>query len=323
DEPPRLRPAQLIVPERTPVALEERSVEDVMAQMEKVRQLMSGVLKEGEHYGVIPGTGGADPEKKPKPTLLQPGAQKLCFMFRLAPRYVITRNDLPNGHREFEIRCELVHAGTGQVIGEGVGSCSTMESKYRWRMAERSCPDCGKDTIKRSKYDDKGWYCFAKIGGCGAQFAAVDARIIGQEVGRKENPDIADVYNTVLKIAKKRAFVDATLTATAAGDSFTQDLEDIQPTESAATPEPAKAESPKTASSSKLITKAQAADLWKRALARAEQTGATNERIMRDVLVFLKLDATASIPAAELEHVVHLIEDWDPELQVGEETAKE
>lgn len=33
-------------------------------------------------------------------------------------------------------------------------------------------------------------------------------------------------YNTILKMAKKRAFVDAVLTATAASDIYTQDLDD-------------------------------------------------------------------------------------------------
>lgn len=36
----------------------------------------------------------------------------------------------------------------------------------------------------------------------------------------------ADMYNTCLKMAKKRAFVDAILTCTAASDCFTQDIED-------------------------------------------------------------------------------------------------
>ncbi len=45
---------------------------------------------------------------------------------------------------------------------------------------------------------------------------------------RAENPDPADQYNTVLKMAKKRALVDAVLTATAASDCFAQDLEDLE-----------------------------------------------------------------------------------------------
>jgi hypothetical protein len=38
-----------------------------------------------------------------------------------------------------------------------------------------------------------------------------------------------DIYNTALKIAKKRAQVDAVLTCTAASDIFTQDIEEMQP----------------------------------------------------------------------------------------------
>lgn len=41
-----------------------------------------------------------------------------------------------------------------------------------------------------------------------------------------ENPDIADTYNTVLKMAEKRALVAAVLVATNASAMFTQDLED-------------------------------------------------------------------------------------------------
>ena len=61
-----------------------------------------------------------------------------------------------------------------------------------------------------------------------------------------ENPDLADVYNTVLKIAKKRAHVDASLTATAASDIFTQDMEDTSRSVPfvGTTPEPPSSESP-------------------------------------------------------------------------------
>lgn len=39
-------------------------------------------------------------------------------------------------------------------------------------------------------------------------------------------PNPADMWNTCLKMAKKRAFVDAILTCTAASDCFTQDIEE-------------------------------------------------------------------------------------------------
>jgi hypothetical protein len=143
--------------------------------------------------------------------------------------------DLGKGHREYEVVSTLTHIPTGDVFGQGVGCCSTMESKYRWRGGSRLCPECGKPTIKKSKYPPRnaprdtppGFYCFGKLGGCGVEFAHDDKRIVGQSEERQENPDIADTYNTVLKMAKKRAQIDATLTATGASDIFAQDLEDL------------------------------------------------------------------------------------------------
>jgi hypothetical protein len=41
-----------------------------------------------------------------------------------------------------------------------------------------------------------------------------------------KNQDACNIANTVLKMAKKRAFVDATLTATRSSDLFTQDADD-------------------------------------------------------------------------------------------------
>jgi hypothetical protein len=192
----------------------------VLAHVAKVQEIMDKLLKKDEHYGVIPGTN--------KPTLLKPGAEKLSFAFRLLPKFRVTKTDLPNLHREYELVCELWHE-SGVFAGEGVGSCSTMESKYRYRNAAKKCPTCGKETIIKGKEEyGGGWLCFAKKGGCGAKFPENAPEIVSQPVGKVVNADIADVYNTVLKMAKKRALVDATITACAASDIFTQDVEDLQ-----------------------------------------------------------------------------------------------
>ena len=45
---------------------------------------------------------------------------------------------------------------------------------------------------------------------------------------RYKNQDAANIANTILKMAKKRALIDATLSATRASGLFTQDLEDIE-----------------------------------------------------------------------------------------------
>jgi hypothetical protein len=123
----------------------------------------------------------------------------------------------------------MVHIPSGMKLGEGVGTCSTMESKYRWRKGGgRECPECGSSAALLKSKQKPEWFCWAKKGGCGETFALDDKRITEQSVERVENPDIADSWNTVLKMAKKRAQVDATLTATGASDLLTQDLEDIR-----------------------------------------------------------------------------------------------
>jgi predicted RNA-binding Zn-ribbon protein involved in translation (DUF1610 family) len=197
------------------------SAEAVKRQVALIQDVMESVMQVGEHYGTIPGCG-------PKPTLLKPGAEKLSTTFRLAPSYNIRRNDLQNGHREYELICTLTHIISGQTVGQGVGACSTMESKYRYRKAEQKCPKCGKETIIKGKKEyGGGWLCYGKKGGCGAKFKDGDTAIENQNMGRVEHDNPADYYNTVLKMAKKRAHVDAVLTATAASDLFTQDVEDM------------------------------------------------------------------------------------------------
>ncbi|MEW6301256.1 MAG: hypothetical protein AB1671_26565 [Thermodesulfobacteriota bacterium] len=198
------------------------TAQEIKAQVQLIQEVMQAVMQEGYHYGVIPGT--------EKPTLLKPGAEKLTMTFRLAPMLHVESRELGDGHREYQVRCTLVHIPTGRIFGEGVGLCSTLESRYRYRYAERVCPHCGKPTIIKGRAEyGGGWLCFQRKGGCGAKFGEQDPAIVNQQAGRVENLDLADTYNTVLKMAKKRALIDATLTATAASDIFTQDLEDFTP----------------------------------------------------------------------------------------------
>lgn len=198
------------------------TAKDIKDQVQLIQEVMQAVMQEGYHYGVIPGT--------EKPSLLKAGAEKLTMTFRLAPLLNIEARELGNGHREYQVRCTLTHIPTGRVYGEGVGSCSTLESRYRYRKAERICPECGQPKIQKGKVEyGGGWLCWQKKGGCGAKFDDNDPEITSQSEGRIENADLADTYNTVLKMAKKRALVDATLTATAASDIFNQDLDEMSP----------------------------------------------------------------------------------------------
>ncbi len=199
------------------------SIVDVRAQVQLIQQVMKEVMHKDEHYGVIPGTGT-------KPTLLKAGAEKLCLTFRLDPQYEIEQKQEGN-HLTIMSKCTLYHIPSGQRFGSGMGSCSTKESKYAWRQSGRKCPSCGAEAIikgKDFKGDGKptGWICFAKKNGCGMKFLDGDAEIEKQSIGRTPNEDIADQYNTVLKMANKRSLVAAVLNTTAASDIFTQDIED-------------------------------------------------------------------------------------------------
>lgn len=194
--------------------VKEWSVEDIKTQVGKVQALVKGVLIEKQHYGKIPGTD--------KPTLLKPGAEKLCLMFRLAPKYDIESIKHDDGHIEFRITCSLYQIGSDSFWGQGVGSCSTLESKYRYR---NDYEDTGKP-VPRSYWENRD---IKLIGGKGfvVKKDGDGAWKIFKQIGKIENPDIADQYNTVLKMAKKRAMVDATITATGASDIFIQDMEDF------------------------------------------------------------------------------------------------
>jgi hypothetical protein len=183
---------------------------DVLQQVGLIQDVMRAAMKDGEHYGTIPGCGD-------KKTLKKPGAEKLGLTFRLAPEYQIETNDLPNGHREHRITCTLRHINSGRQWGQGVGSCTSMESKYRFRMEDTGRPVPAKywDTRDRSL-----------LGGDRFVPKKKDGKWVILERVEHDNP--SDYFNTVLKIAKKRAHVDAILTATAASDIFTQDAEDIR-----------------------------------------------------------------------------------------------
>ena len=204
-----------------------RTVDEILQERAMVMDLMTRAMKEDEHYGVIPGT------RDKRPTLLQPGAQLLSALFRLVPEYDTELVNLEGDHRIYTITCRLLRGGV--LVGSGLGMCSSMESKYRYRYAQRACPSCGKTTIIRSKYRDE-WVCLTTKDGCGNTYNLDDPLLTRQDGGKVENPDVADTWNTILKMAVKRSLVAAVLTATCASETFTQDLEDqVPPTGSADT----------------------------------------------------------------------------------------
>lgn len=202
------------------------SIEQAIARHRMLSNYVSQVMLEGHDFGAIPGTGT-------KPTLLKPGAEKLTTLFGLTKRlFIVEKTEDWSGQGDGEpffyylYRCALYRGDF--LIAEADGSCNSRETKYRWRDAQRKCPHCGVAAIIKGRAEfGGGWLCFNKKGGCGAKFGDNDAAIVGQQVGRIANPDIADQVNTIQKMAAKRALIAATLLAVNASEFFTQDIEDF------------------------------------------------------------------------------------------------
>ena len=174
------------------------SVTEVVSHVRAVQEVMQAVMKDGLHYGMVPGTD--------KPMLFKQGAEKLCLAFKIGDEYRI--DDLSTADTaRYRVTCIGIHQPTGMVLGQGVGECSSAEEKYRWRKAVcKEEYEATPEDRRRVKFGRKsgGFYTVEQV-----------------------RTDSADVANTVLKMAAKRAKVAMTLNVTAAGDIFGQDLEDL------------------------------------------------------------------------------------------------
>lgn len=167
---------------------------DVRAQVNLMQDVMLEVMKDGTHFGVIPGT-------KQK-SLYKAGAEKIMSTFRLAADPEVT--DLGrDGEIHYRVKVSI-RSASGQFLGAGIGECSSSEEKYAWRGTVHPKEwDATPENRRRVKF-------------------LRDGREIQQV---RTNP--ADVSNTILKMAKKRGLTDGVLTVTAASDLFTQDIEDL------------------------------------------------------------------------------------------------
>jgi hypothetical protein len=160
----------------------------------------------GGDYGVLPGT-------KTR-ALWQPGALKVMGFFGLIERPVCTSAvenwETPLFH--YDWRVDLL-APSGAIVASGIGSANSKETKWRWRYADRVCPECQTAAIIKGKAEfGGGWICWKSRGGCGAKFPETDARIKEQQIGRQENDAIYDQVNTIKKMGRKRARVEAVAT---------------------------------------------------------------------------------------------------------------
>lgn len=110
--------------------------------------------------------------------------------------------DYDKGIFAYTFKCIL--SKNGYKITEGVGSCNSKENKYRWRWAKEDLSlGIDKEGLKQRT---NRW---------------------GKTEYQIENDKIYSQTNTILKMAKKRAQIDATLTVASLSELFTQDMEDM------------------------------------------------------------------------------------------------
>lgn len=190
----------------TPVSTTAQAV----ARYEGLQEFVKKVMVRGEDYGRIPGTS--------KDTLYKPGAEKLAEMYGLAITLPDERRraveNWVDGFWHYEVTAVIISRETGQVVAEGIGSCNSLEEKYRWRKEWWN----GKGEPDPAEHWERIW------------IKGKDGRA-GRAAYFKNHPNEArwDLPNTLLKMAKKRAVVDGVLSTTRSSGLFTQDMEDRSP----------------------------------------------------------------------------------------------
>lgn len=165
---------------------------DIRHRVNVIQEVMNAVMKKDVHYGIIPGCD--------KPTLYKPGSEILLATFQIATSIEVDDLSTDDSIR-YRVRVVGTHGPSGIVLGEGIGECSSNESKYKWRKASDDEFNATPENRRRATF--------------------------GKYKNKQVRTEPADMANTILKMAKKRAQVDMTLTVTGASDCFDQDIEDL------------------------------------------------------------------------------------------------
>ena len=198
-EPTKSTTAVVVQQERA--LMRAATAEELKEQIGLIHNCLDSVMKKGTHYDNLPGCGD-------KNTLLKPGAEVILTMFRISAEPIVERES--DG---FDVTYHVTvigrHIPSGNVVGYGVGEASTSEKKYKWREAI-----CDKEFDNTPETRRQIAYIRDKY----------KKDLIHEVKQVRQNP--ADLTNTVLKMAKKRALVDLCLTSTACSDIFVQDMDD-------------------------------------------------------------------------------------------------
>jgi len=222
----------------TEIAVVEGEIEIAPMSLTRIKEetifidaMMKDLMTKDEHWGIIPGV--------EKPSLYKSGAEKLDKVFHLRPKYTILECIVNAELVYYRIQCDLINYLNDLVVGECIASANSREEKWRYTNITTNEPVPKNYWAAREKGD-----------------AATMKEIMGEDgvpkkkgnswfiARRMENMNAYDKDNTICKMAQKRAMVGATLTACAASDIFTQDVEDMKIDVAEESPEPAPEKKP-------------------------------------------------------------------------------
>jgi len=151
---------------------------------EAQRQLLRNVMQPGTDYGPIPGT-------TTDRMIFKAGAEKLLVLFGYAHEMVLVDHNLDweTPFFFYRYRCDIYDRKTGALVGQA----------YGWVTKSKVPPHLEPESLPQRK-STRGWTLY-----------------------RINNPEIADLVNTIDKMAQKRAFVGAVRVCTAASGLFAEE----------------------------------------------------------------------------------------------------
>ena len=181
--------------------IDVKAVSETLAKVKTLQSTLKNILVDNHDYGKIPGCGD-------KPTLLNPGAEKILMALGITSSYELiehTENFEGKGFFAYTVKCILFK--NGSKITEGLGHANSKEKKWALEFVyEKDLPQgSDKELLKKKKFEtSKGTFYKYEV-----------------------EADANSKANTILKMAKKRAQIDAVLTVASLSEIFTQDFDDL------------------------------------------------------------------------------------------------
>ena len=213
---------EIAVREETTLAsltLDANEVGNAMQNAVTLGQIVERRFKEGHHYMHIPGT-----PKDQRPHLCDPGISLIAAGYHLRPEYRVLESVTDEeGNYSVALEASYIHIPTGAKVSAGIGTATTKEVKYAYRWVGLAQVPSGLDRTLLTTRERRG---------------------DGAKQYRINNPDMGDLYNTIWKMAAKRAEGDAVLKLPGCSELFGGYKIDPPRARQEAPKEPSKPETP-------------------------------------------------------------------------------